>query len=179
MKILRQLLFITIMLFVGTNTTIMAQEDTESEPQKKFDASRLVFGGNIGASFNNRTGYAEVSPLVGYRFTNRFVAGLGPSYMYYKFAGYGTHIYGGRLFASYYLLNLIFVHGEYEMLNIDFGSIVGRKWIQRLPLGAGISQQLGPARVNFVALYDVLYNNNSSQFYATPWIFRGGVSFGW
>ena len=60
---------------------------------------RLFFGGNVGLSFGSLT-YINVAPTIGYKITEKFGMGLGPTYTYYndrRFVNYKyeTQIYGG------------------------------------------------------------------------------------
>jgi hypothetical protein len=56
----------------------------DSEPSKKLDPNRLVFGGNIGASFGDFT-FVNLSPQVGYAFKPWLTAGAGINYIYNSF----------------------------------------------------------------------------------------------
>lgn len=48
-----------------------------------FDPSRVIFGGGIGLGFGSTTSIS-VSPVLGYRFTDHFAAGIGLAYQYIK-----------------------------------------------------------------------------------------------
>jgi hypothetical protein len=107
---------------------------------------RFFFGGDFWLSFGTNA-YINVSPLAGYRITERLSAGLAPIYIYkmnkmtyldtvisgvYYYDSYKirTSTYGGRLFLTYDLIkNLheyipidlgdILVHCENEVLNVE------------------------------------------------------------
>jgi len=102
--------------------------------QKKPLASRLLFEGIVGLQFGTITAI-EVSPMIGYKVTNSFVAGIGFTYQYSNYPNFylnlengdlvdrKVNIFGGRLFGRYYfaewfegLLGGLFLHGEYEHL---------------------------------------------------------------
>src|SRR3712207_6814413 len=58
-------------------TTLRAQEEDEKEaPKRGFQREKLFLGGNFGLTFGDYTNI-NVSPQLGYRFSNRFAAGLG------------------------------------------------------------------------------------------------------
>jgi hypothetical protein len=60
----------------------------DNAQKKGFDVNRLVIGGGLGLGFGNGIFSFQVSPIVGYRFTNRFAAGIGLSYQYASFKDY-------------------------------------------------------------------------------------------
>lgn len=59
------------------------QKPIKEESTSKFDARRLTFGGGFGLQFGDYT-LVNVSPQVGYNFSDKFNAGVGLSYSYYK-----------------------------------------------------------------------------------------------
>jgi hypothetical protein len=107
---------------------------------------RFFFGGDFWLSFGTRT-YIDVSPLAGYRISNRLSAGAGLTYIYemnklsyldttingvyyYRTYKIKTSTYGGRVFMSYDLITklheyipldigTILVHCENEVLNLE------------------------------------------------------------
>jgi len=155
--------------------------------QAKFDPSRLTFGGNFGATFGSVT-YVDISPLVGYRITDKFTAGIGLTYIYYRqkytFSNgntsiYQTNLYGGRLFSQYAIFPNIFIHGELEALNFDYYDFLTgdntRAWFVSPIVGAGITQPIGQrGSFRIMALYALNSNNPKSPYYRNPFIFRVG-----
>ena len=107
---------------------------------------RIFFGGDFWLSIGTNT-YIDIAPLVGYRITPRFSAGIGPIYIFQKdrlsyldtiinnTAYYRTYnlrysTYGGRLFMTYDLiqeldkylpvnLGTILVHCENEVISVE------------------------------------------------------------
>ena len=157
---------------------------------------RLFFGGEFWLSFGNSS-YVDISPVVGYRVTSRFSAGVGPIYIYEKstYFRYETSTYGGKILLSYNLfrnlgqyipINLgdIILHAENEGVNVEvfqldnqgyFYSTGTRLWIDNLLLGGGIRQPIGKrASINLYILWDVTQNTYSS--YSNP-IIRVGFNF--
>jgi hypothetical protein len=162
------------------------------EKEKLSFSQRLVFGGDIGLSFGSIT-YIKLAPIVGYRITDRFTAGLGPIYIYEKYRDYHleTSTYGGKVAASFTIIkatnlpkaiNLgdIALHAENEVVNVEkydpyLGQFSNRVWIDNLLLGAGITQSLGGKfAVSIFILWDVTQNPYSP--YSNP-IFKFGFSF--
>ena len=160
----------------------------QQEPGKSF-ADRLFFGGNLGLQFGNTT-YIDVSPLVGYKVTEKFHAGIGATYIYesskIRFTNssimrFETSHYGGRLFGRYYVWENLFAHAEYEYLNLgwpDYNSTSNKIEIQReninsIFIGGGYAQPIG-SNVAFLimALWNVNEGVNSP--YVNP-LFRFGI----
>lgn len=155
--------------------------------------SRVFFGGNLGLSFGAYT-YIELAPTIGYKFTPRFRAGIGPEYLFFKWReiNYKSSIYGFRNFASFSILkdineviNLnisdIFLYGENEVLNIsvdtDSSSAVAfeRGWYDLLLGGFGVRMPIGSsAGVSLLILWGL--NPNAQILYSNPEI-RFSVDF--
>lgn len=165
----------------------------QQEPKQSF-ADKLFFGGNLGLQFGNTT-YIDVSPLVGYKVTEKFHAGLGATYIYesskIRFTSgptfrYETSHYGGRLFGRYYVWENLFAHAEYEYLNLGYpdplydpvtGQIekigITRQNINSIFIGGGYAQPIGP---NAAFLIMALWNVNEGVYspYVNP-LFRFGI----
>ena len=180
------------------NTSAPPKDDDEPKTTTvgKFDRSRFFVEGNVGFNFGNGFAFISASPTLGYRFTDRFSAGAGPIFEYYKWSNYKGRVLGGRTFARYQVVNNLFntggnlfVHGQYDFLtykdNYQFKD--KRAIAHRLPLGAGFSQPLGQvAQFNLMVLYDVLYNQNKNRdipiynngYVYGGFIIQGGINFG-
>ena len=178
-SIAMQKYFSLLILFFSISLTGFAQSDLTS---RKF-GDRLFAGGDVGLTFGTVT-FINVSPLLGYRITDDFSAGVGGTYQYFKqsFDGaeFQTSIYGGRVFARHAILEDFFVHSEYEILNLEvadaFGFATGRQNIPFLYVGGGVRQSIGGSSY-FVGmvLYDVIQNRLSPY---NPLQIRGGFIFG-
>jgi len=164
------------------------------EDEKPSIRDRLFFGGGFGLAFGSVT-HVDVSPLVGYKITNRFSAGIGLSYQYYKYAAYNikTSIYGAKVLTSFTIIKdlgnilpfgenmgAIMLHAELEGLNLEkrifyLSSDDGREWIVT-PL-AGIGYSLPVGQRSFLNIY-LLYNFNESSKspYQNP-VFRMSLQF--
>lgn len=155
--------------------------------KKGYDPSKLILGGGLVASFGS--GYADlgVSPIIGYRFTDRFSAGVGLGYEYLKntielydqYSGaynpYNTSasIISPSVWSRCFVYRNVFLTGvfEYDVMFLNTadydnsGNIYTEKSTLNVPcllLGGGLRQPLG-GRVSVVAelLYDVLQQPNS------------------
>jgi hypothetical protein len=155
---------------------------TSSSNREPF-IDRLTFGGHLGLQFGNQT-YVEVAPLVGYRITERLIAGIGLKYIYYKFDDrylvYSDHLYGGGPFARYLIFEELFVHVEHEVLNMRVYDYLTRtfqrKNISSVFVGGGYRQMIGDnSAIELMLLYNINESINSP--YINP-IFRVGFGFG-
>ena len=121
----KTLLFSLLLLSINS----FSQDSTmlrKHAPKKNF-LDKVFVGGNVGLQFGTVT-FVEVSPLVGYRFTDKISAGIGITYEYYhyqdRYYDFKTNVYGGRVFGRYNFTENLFGHVEYEYLNLeafDFG----------------------------------------------------------
>jgi hypothetical protein len=174
-----------------------AREYQPDRPSKFSD--RVFFGGNLGLQFGDIT-LVDVSPLVGYRITEKVAAGVSFTYKYYhfksffynqftnSFSGLTSNIYGASIFGRYYFVENIFAHAEYEYLNYTYDDFrlnpTGTSYeksqrtvgVPGLFLGGGYRQPVG-GKVYFSIM--ILYNIMESQYspYSNP-IIRGGISVG-
>lgn len=140
---MRKLLF-TALLGIIFTTTVVAQEKVYSssgkplnkseknvKSDKLIDPSRLIVGGwgmfGIGSGFTN----VGITPILGYRITDNFSAGIGFGYQYLRIKEYNTvvidpntgaeefrplnaHIYSPSIWARHIIWNNIFAHVEFE-----------------------------------------------------------------
>lgn len=160
----------------------IAQDSTmiRKHPPKKNFADKIFWGGNVGIQFGNET-FVDVSPLVGYKFTDKISAGIGATYQYYSYRylsyNFETNVYGGRVFGRYYFTDYLFGHAEYEYLNLEAFDFYRRRVdVGSLMAGAGYIQRFSD-RAGIMAM--VLYNFTESTYtpYQNP-IFRVGFIVG-
>ncbi len=136
-----------------------------------FDKSRLFFGGNFGASFGNAS-IINVSPQVGYRFTDYVAAGAGVNFIHYgykdDFEKFSQTYAGLNVFGRVYPIRQFFFQAQPE-LNYMWGNFKyydgnqagASKVSQFVPsflLGGGAAIPAGPGAITITVLYDVLQN---------------------
>ena len=182
-------LLLLFSFFLLVNQHSFAQYDTEDETTEAIEEEdlnelsfkdRLYFGGNLGLSFGTFT-QVNISPIVGYRVTNDFSAGVGVKYDYLGFTGspsYSLSTYGGSAFARYSIIENLFAYTEFEMLNIEFYGLPEREWVPIGLIGAGYNFR----PIQIMLLYDLIGDKrnpylsplgNQSQLYV-----RFGAVFG-
>jgi hypothetical protein len=140
---------------------------------------RLYFGGGLGLQFGTITAI-DISPLVGYKITERFSAGIGGTYIYFRAPGFrSTDIYGGRVFSRYMILENLFAYTEYELLNREvYDDFEGlrRMNVSGVYVGGGYFMPVGRnAGVGLMLLYNL--NETRYSLYNNP-IFRLGFNIG-
>ncbi len=182
MKIKYLSLSVIFSMLLALNLSAQFQ-DVKIENQENSIGKRIFFGGNLGLQFGALTSI-EISPLVGYRLSNNWSAGIGLTYMYYEDSRYtptySTNIFGGRLFSRYYIYGDFFAHAEYELLSYEdqdfFTREKTRRNVSSYFIGGGFRQWLGPrAAATIMILYNL--NDNEYSVYSNP-IFRIGFQFG-
>lgn len=113
-----------IFFFCIGSLNAIAQDSsmTRRQAPKKNFMDNVFIGGNLGLQFGTVT-FADISPLVGYRFTKKISAGIGVTYQYYhykdRYYDFETNVYGGRVFGRYNFTDYLFGHLEYEYLNME------------------------------------------------------------
>lgn len=174
---------LALMLFVDSMYASIPDED------KQQDAPKFYIGGNLGLQFGTVT-LIDVSPSISYRFIPQIAIGLGGTYKYYRYNLLDTRIkrsyYGGRVFSRFYpqseslgLLNQLFLHAEYEMLEMSLDANNNDTPNQQVEsLFGGIGYQIPLGRYAYGDIY-LLYDFKQSAYspYKNP-LLRVGVTVG-
>jgi len=169
---------------------------------------RLFFGGSFGLMIGTYTDI-EISPHVGYYITPRWAAGIGITYEYYNnrdhifivdpITGWiigterlETHIWGGRLFTNYVIVNnindwiplgfnfRIFAHVEYEALSYEKRffeyNATGRELHHSILVGGGLRFPTGKrSSINLTVLWNL--NSKLNDVYQGGPVIRLGYNF--
>ena len=164
---------------------------------------RLFFGGSLGLMIGTYTDI-EISPHVGYYITPRWAVGIGMTYEYYnnrdhfydpylgRFERFETHIWGGRLFTNYVIVNnvndliplgfnfRIFAHVEYEALSYEkrfFNYFAtGRELQNNILVGGGLRFPTGKrSSLNLTVLWNL--NSHLNDIYGGGPVIRLGYNF--
>jgi hypothetical protein len=142
---------------------------------------KVYYGGNIGLGFGNWGYLLNLNPLIGYRITERFSAGVTGTYLHYKFnTPYGSfenNIYGAGIFSRYFITENIFAHVETDVLN---GEWTDRNRFNIYPVlvGGGYRSRIG-SRASMLAmvLYDINYSIYSPSGSPISFVIGFGVGF--
>lgn len=181
-KIILFILFI-VPVSVFSQGFYSSNDTLKTEKKLTFKPENLAFGGGLGLQFGTLT-RIEVSPQVGYWFTQRVIAGLNMTYQYYRLKDPAytieTSIYGGGTFGRFFFTQNIFAHAEIESLNIEFADSyppydLSRKWITSYFVGGGFMQRFSKKGGVYMML---LWNLNQTieSPYSNP-VIRGGILF--
>jgi len=178
-----------LFIFFGS-LTAYGQWGAEELDQKPSIKDRIFTGGGFGLSFSSNFDFFSLSPLIGYRVTQRFAAGTSITYRRttYKFVNpkISTNDWGLSPFVRYQVRGPLFLHAEYEYLNLQYlmsQAQLERRSFSSFMAGAGIFQPIG-RRAGFfaIALYNFSYRNPTSAAdyypYNSPWVLRAGVTAG-
>jgi hypothetical protein len=140
---------------------------------------RTVVGGSLGLGLSSSNGsgmfYGSLTPLVGYRVTERLSAGVGFNYTYYKSRLYEEQFYAGIAWARLGLFNGLFACAEIDQVNAPVYSMGGitRESFPLVLAGGGISQGIGHGLGSyFQIMYDFTEEARSPY---GPLIIRGGL----
>ena len=132
-------ILIIVMLCVGFGASAQEVYTSSGKPanakkkEKKpegFDVSRLIIGGGIGLGFGTVTS-VSVSPIIGYRISDKFSAGVGFGYQYLRVKDYWevedfnnpgvvnyydlkSSFISASVWARYLILTYLFTQVEYE-----------------------------------------------------------------
>jgi hypothetical protein len=185
---MKKLYLSLIALFICSVSFAQWGEDELGE--KPSFSDRIFTGGGFGLSFSSYSDNISVSPLIGYRFTEKLAGGLQLQYQYNKYKQVtpklSTNDYGAGLFARYIFYSPLFAHVEYEYLNYVYA--VGndgkklRDSFNSFMAGGGYFQPLGSkAGFYLMVLYNFSYESPYSGEvtpYNSPWVIRAGVTAG-
>lgn len=163
-----------VLLSVFFSASLIAQprEESNTPPEKFRLKDRLFVGGGLGLSFGDIT-FINISPEVGVRITDRFAAGIGGIYQYYKDSrftpDFETSVYGGNVFARYSVFQDIFLTTDFRLLNLEGLQFAGQDTrVERVNVpiwfvGAGYRVSVGSSGSAFLitVMYDVIQDINS------------------
>jgi len=165
------------------------KSDNENSLEGVPFKERIVTGGGFGLGFGSTQDFISVSPMIGYKITQKFLAGTGVTYRYTKYKFFTPAIkltdYGISPFLRYTIFSNVFLQTEFEYLNYEFptvGTETTRKAFTGFLAGGGFFQPIGnKAALYVLALYNFSYTDPKPGEYSpyySPLIFRVGINFG-
>jgi hypothetical protein len=180
-----------ILIVSAISVKMASAQYSEKTDNSKFDKSRLFFGGSFALSFGTYT-VVDLTPEVGYRFTDHFAAGVGINYIYYDYKDdYNqtktTQSYAGlNIFGRFYPIRQFFFQAQPE-LNYVWGKVsyygadipsykIPTQFVPSVLLGGGAAIPAGNGAITFSILYDVVQNFYSPYYHQA--IYGIGFNFG-
>ena len=167
----------SFLLFALIAITGIAQD--EPEIKAGFDKSRLFIGGNFGANFGDFT-LINLSPQLGYRFSNFLAAGAGVNFIYssIKYRNYNNDVeskaaYGvtglnlfGRVYPIREILfqvqpELNYTWGKYKYYDGRPDDKLSSTFVPSFLVGAGAALPTGRGAFMAMLQYDVLQKDRS------------------
>jgi long-subunit fatty acid transport protein len=146
------------------------------------------FGLNYGSNYYSDGGAFNfsITPALGYRINDRIAVGPGISYTYTNQTfGKGNptlnlNSLGYKVFGQVRVIDQFFVHGEYEITNVEYPAVVGNNYVVRNNqivtekrriesplLGAGYRSQISNrVAADIVLLYN--FNDGYGSIYQNP-----------
>jgi hypothetical protein len=172
----------------------------KTKKKKGYDPDKLIIGGGLSAGFGDGYVAAGLSPILGYRFTDRFSAGIGLGYLYSQLPEFTDpstnktyydkeNILYPSIWGRYFVYRNIYVTSsvEYDIISDKAPSYSSGYLANEtttftntcLFLGAGARLPMG-GRVFMYGeiLYDVLQGENSPYAPGFPTTLRIGFAAG-
>jgi hypothetical protein len=142
-------------------------------------------GGAIGFAFGDDVNYAEFSPILGFRVSQKFQLGASLTFRYRKDKRYepdlSTTDAGGSLFGRYFVLDPIFLQVEVERLNWEFVDILDDEFVvvdsvyTGYYAGLGYYLPMGSNGAMYMSfMWDFSYDSNEPSPNPHPWLIRIG-----
>jgi hypothetical protein len=168
------------------------QLQTQTTAQKHADTRPISqrIGFDITTSFwiNPSSTFFEFSPVVVYNFPRIISIGTGPAYIYNhdRINQVNLSGWGWKVFSRAQLTRWFYAYTEYQGINNQYISGINSStnevtkskeyvdsWFLSLGVNIRITKRHG---INMQALYDVLYNKETSPYYGA-WTYRVGFRF--
>lgn len=154
--------------------------NNSSKISNSFDPSKLEFGGNLGLQFGNYT-LVNISPQIGYRFSNYFSAGAGIGYTYYD-DGRGDydhkeHFLSFNLYAHAYPLSFLIISVKPEISRMwltqeGYGEkYTDERFVTSLVVGGGFRVGGMTAQIKYDVVQDKYSPYGNGIFYSIGYTF--------
>lgn len=159
---MRKFFLFTIFIFTVhfANSQIDYFEGKDNQKDSSLTILRPYFGGEFSLLLGTFTN-VSLSPKIAYPITSFFNTGVGVDFMYSVFQKESEFLYGGNVFTDLYLLKLLDIHLEYQILNVvNYQNYpYTRAWKQAYYAGLGYRQDIADHMfINYSVLWDFNYS---------------------
>ena len=174
----------------NTSNTTTTKQSADHPPI----VDKLYYGAYVYFNAGAVPGYSiinyELSPHVGYKFTDKLSAGVQVLYLNSIETGSGSSIsyslYGGGVFGRFIAIKLgytdIFFQAEYDALAVPSNylgnTIIKRSASEEKMVGLGLKRTYGKVSMYLMGMYDISPSFNS-PYYGSPLVIRFGFSYNW
>lgn len=190
MKFCGLLIFVCLISVTGfarqANTTQVIEQQEAKLSKPGLDKSKMYYGGYATLNFSTNYSVIGAQPLVGYKFTPEWSAGVQVSYEFISDKRYledqnGSN-YGFSIFSRYRVTPRLYAHTEFSLMSYKWFYNDGdnaRKMAPMFYVGGGYSQPISKNTwLNAQVLFDVLNHENSPYKSWEPYYSIGiGVGF--
>ena len=176
---------------VSAQNSDTLRNDNNDEVDRGFSWDRVFTGGSFGITAGSLTDI-QLDPEFGYRCGKYLYAGIGIDYEYYNYSdptyfnySYTSQFIGANVFARYVVYKSIFAEAQFRETNWNapqYDYLTNNYFYKNVTvpafnIGAGYMEPVGrKSAFYFVALYDLLYSNNSPA--PLPFAIEVGFNFG-
>ncbi|MEO8147595.1 MAG: hypothetical protein ABI723_08165 [Bacteroidia bacterium] len=169
-------------------TVAPAQSSSGKRRDTRPFSERIDFDINTGFWIDPSSTFFEISPVVSYRFPKIISIGAGPTYIYNhdRVNNVSLNGFGGKVFTRAQLTSWFYAYTEYQGINnqyiTEFDNVNNKlikdthyvdSWFVSLGINIRVTKRRG---INMQALYDVLYDKETSPYYSA-WTYRVGFGF--
>jgi hypothetical protein len=183
------------------NTTVTSKSDSlykanqmqiQTTAQKHADirpiSQRIGFDVTTSFWINPSITFFEFSPVVLYNFPRIISIGTGPAYIYNRDRKSQINLsgWGGKIFSRAQLTKWFYAYTEYQGINNQYISVINsstneviksKEYVDSWFLSLGVNIRFTKRHgINLQALYDMLYNKETSPYYGA-WTYRIGFGF--
>jgi hypothetical protein len=172
----------------GEPETYKEQYEKYQQQAKKTIEYPWFVGGLFGLAFGSDSGYVELSPVIAYRFSQKFQLASRLTFRYRKDKRYepdlSTTDVGAAVLGRFYIFDPIYLQAEVERLNWEYVSLTeeGYETVEDTYTGYyagfGFVQNAGARVAMYMSfLWDFAYDRNEPSPNTNPWLIRIGFGY--
>lgn len=181
---------LALFVFLVSFTQAFSQWGDQPMAEKPNFMDRFYTGGGLGGGFSSSVDWFSISPIVGYKLSQRVAPGISLMYRYSNYKTYNPHLstsdFGVSPFVRVSVFGPFFLHAEYEYLNYEYPTPTVanpyesfRQTYSSFLAGGGIFQPISRyAGFYATVLYNFSYQTTGYSPYTSPVIFRVGITAG-